>query len=58
MLQHELIDRVRALCAEDAGLDAALMYGSFTEAIAARCGGSVPRALLDEVRSGLGPDRS
>jgi len=31
MPQHELIERVRALCAEEPGLDAALMYGSFTK---------------------------
>jgi lincosamide nucleotidyltransferase len=31
MLQHELIERVRALCAADPGLDAALMYGSFAK---------------------------
>ena len=29
--QHELIERVRALCAADPGLDAALMYGSFAK---------------------------
>ena len=29
--QHELIERVRALCAAEPGLDAALMYGSFTK---------------------------
>jgi lincosamide nucleotidyltransferase len=31
MLQHELIERVRALCAAEPGLDAALMYGSFAK---------------------------
>lgn len=31
MLQHELIEKVRALCAAEPGLDAALMYGSFTK---------------------------
>ena len=31
MRQHELIERVRALCAAEPGLDAALMYGSFTK---------------------------
>jgi lincosamide nucleotidyltransferase len=31
MLQRELIERVRALCAADRGLDAALMYGSFAK---------------------------
>jgi lincosamide nucleotidyltransferase len=29
--QHELIEQVRALCARDEGLDAALMYGSFAK---------------------------
>ncbi|WP_435137720.1 nucleotidyltransferase domain-containing protein [Actinacidiphila sp. bgisy144] len=29
MIQHELIDRVRALCRADEGVRAALMYGSF-----------------------------
>jgi lincosamide nucleotidyltransferase len=29
--QHELIEAVRALCARDEGLDAALMYGSFAK---------------------------
>jgi lincosamide nucleotidyltransferase B/F len=31
MLQLELIERVRALCAAEPGLDAALMYGSFAK---------------------------
>ena len=31
LFQHELIDRVKELCARDEGLDAALMYGSFTK---------------------------
>ena len=31
MLQLELIERVRELCAADPGLDAALMYGSFAK---------------------------
>ena len=31
MPQYELIERVRALCAAETGLDAALMYGSFTK---------------------------
>jgi lincosamide nucleotidyltransferase len=31
MLQPELIERVRAVCRADPGLDAALMYGSFTK---------------------------
>jgi len=31
MLQLELIERVRAVCRADPGLDAALMYGSFTK---------------------------
>ena len=31
MYQHELIEQVRALCARDEGLDAALMYGSFVK---------------------------
>jgi lincosamide nucleotidyltransferase len=29
--QHELIEKVRELCARDEGLDAALMYGSFAK---------------------------
>src|SRR5215471_5554039 len=29
LYQEELIERVREVCAVDAGLDAALMYGSF-----------------------------
>ena len=31
MLQLELIERVKAVCRADPGLDAALMYGSFTK---------------------------
>lgn len=31
LYQHALIDRVRARCAADEGLDAALMYGSFAK---------------------------
>jgi lincosamide nucleotidyltransferase B/F len=31
LLHHELIERVRARCAADPGLDAALMYGSFAK---------------------------
>jgi lincosamide nucleotidyltransferase len=31
MLQQELIERVKAVCRADPGLDAALMYGSFTK---------------------------
>lgn len=31
LYQHDLIDRVRARCADDDGLDAALMYGSFVK---------------------------
>lgn len=31
MLQDDLIDRVRAVCRADPGLDAALMYGSFAK---------------------------
>ena len=31
MLQREMIQRVRALCTADRGLDAALMYGSFAK---------------------------
>lgn len=31
LYQHALIDRVRARCAADPGLDAALMYGSFVK---------------------------
>lgn len=36
MLQDELIERVRAVCQADQGLDAALMYGSFTKGEADR----------------------
>jgi lincosamide nucleotidyltransferase B/F len=31
LYQHDLIDRVRRRCADDDGLDAALMYGSFVK---------------------------